>query len=177
MINIVREQYNFLYTEISRYGEEMKEDTLIGIVIVIVVFIVLISIGMGSLHTILLPKPRVVTTTRTFENMLLIHHAVFYTSTDPYRNRMNVTLSYRVRNIGDQDLVVTAIAVPDADFEKKVIIIIKPGECYEENITILTNIPYSDEWMKGTDHVVTFIYHVVGEDYTRTISIKAIVKS
>ncbi len=110
------------------------------------------------------------TTTILPTGVLKIVEAAFYRTLSPDGNRMNVTLSFTVKNTATQRIILLAVKVPDAN---KTIsfpsgIILNPGEVLTETIAVYNNAAFRQGWGPGEIHEVLFVYRIDNQPYNMT---------
>ncbi len=109
-------------------------------------------------------------TTTPPSGVLKIVKAVFYRTLSPDGNRMNVTLSFTVKNTATQRIILLAVKVPDANrtipFPSG--IILNPGEVLTETVAVYNNAAFRQGWGPGEMHEVLFVYRIDNQPYNMT---------
>ncbi len=114
--------------------------------------------------------------TSSQQNMLQVQDVTFFRTISPDGTKMNVTLQYSVKNVGQRQITLKAVRVPDANKEFGVEVTLNPGQVYSGSILVLNNTAYTQAWDTGTEHEVTFVYQVLGQPYNQTITQKGVVQ-
>ncbi len=97
------------------------------------------------------------------QNMLQVQDVTFYRTISPDGKTMNVTLQYSVKNIGQRQIILVKISIPDANKTSTINVNLNPGQVYSGTIQVLVNQNYTQAWDAGTEHIVTFYYKILGQ--------------
>jgi hypothetical protein len=62
---------------------------------------------------------------------------------------MTIVLAITVKNIGDRQIIIKKIEVPDANWTHEPNVVLNPGDVYTSSWTILKDIPYTIVWETG----------------------------
>ena len=120
-------------------------------------------------------------TTSGQQNMLQVQDLTFFRTVSPDGSKMNVTLQFSVKNVGQRQIVLWAVKINELNKEIAVGtpgqgVRLNPGQVYSDSVPVLTNEAYTQNWDSGTEHVVTFIYQVQGQPDNQTIAQKGTVQ-
>ncbi len=117
-------------------------------------------------------------TTSAQQNMLQVQDLTFFRTISPDGSRINVTLQFSVKNVGQRRITLLNVTVPDANFTKETNVDLNPGQVYTYSYLVVNNTIYRDLWATGTEHLVYFYYHVYGDADTaiQVVSQKGVVQ-
>jgi len=67
-----------------------------------------------------------------------------------------IELEFTVKNVGDKQITLIKIEVPDANYTRELNITLNPGEIYSGSLRVLEDIPFIPAWERGTQYTVKF---------------------
>ncbi len=114
--------------------------------------------------------------TSSQQNMLQVQDVTFFRTISPDGAKMNVTLQFSVKNVGQRQITLVSVRIPDANEDQAVHVTLNPGQVYSDTLVVLNNAAYSQFWDTGTEHQVTFVYQVLGQPVNQTITQKGVVQ-
>ncbi len=115
--------------------------------------------------------------TSSQQNMLQIQDVTFYRTISPDGKTMNVTLQFSVKNIGQRQITLVSVRIPDIPgYDYPIQVTLNPGQVYSDTIPVLSKAAYTQTWDTGTEHDVIFVYQVLGQPYNQTVSQKGVVQ-
>ena len=116
-------------------------------------------------------------TTSSQQNMLQVQDLTFFRTVSPDGTKMNVTLQFSVKNVGQRQIYLWAFTVSGVSGEFPIKVRLNPGQVYTgSQLVVGPNASYDPAWDTGTEHVVTFIYQVQGQPDNQTIAQKGTVQ-
>ncbi|OYT40554.1 MAG: hypothetical protein B6U89_01740 [Desulfurococcales archaeon ex4484_58] len=111
------------------------------------------------------------------QRFLQVQDLVFVRTLSVDGTKMNISMTYSVKNTGDRQITLKEIRVPDANFTMTDLdILLRPGETYQGSLQIMTNADYDVTWEKGTEHTAIFVYQVAGTPNVESVSQKGTVQ-
>ncbi len=158
----------------------MEENNIWLVIVVIMIVIIMVLILFGLMFPLaylpLFPRPAsrtvnvyVITTVLNPKPYLVVRQASLEASMN--KTHMNITIKYIAINTYNTSIVLKEIIVPELNKTITINKTIKPHREYIGEQYIAINIPYNDEWDKGTMHNIMFKYQVNSTIKTMNITV------
>jgi len=139
------------------------------------VIAVLILIAIAVIAGVFVLRQFLTLAGQTGQQLIQIEDATFFKTTDPYGEKMTITLQIKVRNIGDRQVAIEDIEVRDAGWKASENVtgwnkvFLGPGDSFSFS-AVIYNGNYTSVWETGTRHVVTVHFMVSGNPNKQSVT-------
>ncbi len=110
------------------------------------------------------------------QQYLQIQDITFFKKLSADGTKMTITLSFSVKNVGDKQITIKSVSVPDANFTQELNVKLNPGDVHTDSYVVAQDMDYTINWETGTEHTVIITYRVAGTPSDQQVSEKGTVR-